>query len=132
MAQDSNAAELAKQMRGEVAIASAKWAYQIYKEIFGSDRFRNLTAQGARIQRLLWAGMGVKNPRYSNVKYVEAHIGPDTVNTVPLKTLDTCRDHGEPKARLEQDVEKARWVLDLLPVSGYNEKCTKSDTCRNK
>ena len=111
-------ADLAKKMRGQVAIASAKMAYQIYKEIFGSDRFRKLAAQGARVQRLLWASTSTKNPDYSDVKYVEALIGPDTVNTVPLETLDAYRDHGEPKARLEQDVEEARRVLERLPELG--------------
>ena len=95
-------------------------AYQIYKEIFGSDRFRKLAAQGARVQRLLWASTSTKNPEYSDVKYVEALIGPDTVNTAPLETLDAYRDHGKPKARLEQDVEEARWVLEQLPDFGIS------------
>ena len=111
-------ADLAKKVRGQVAIASAKMAYQIYKEIFGSDRFRKLAAQGARVQRLLWASTSTKNPDYSDVKYIEALIGPDTVNTAPLETLDAYRDHGEPKARLEQDVEEARRVLERLPELG--------------
>ena len=62
---------------------------------------------GRPFQRLLWASTGTKNPDYSDVKYVEALIGPDTVNTVPVETLDAYRDHGDPKARLEQDVEDA-------------------------
>jgi transaldolase len=90
-------------------------AYQIYKGIFGSDRFKNLADQGARPQRLLWASTGTKNPDYSDVKYVESLIGPDTVNTVPVETLDAYRDHGEPKALLEQDVEQAGRVLERLP-----------------
>ena len=72
------------------------------------------------MQRLLWASTGTKNPDYSDVKYVEALIGPDTVNTVPLETLDAYRDHGEPKARLEQDVKKARRVLERLPELGIS------------
>jgi len=95
-------------------------AYQIYKEMFGSDRFKKLAAQGARVQRLLWASTSTKNPDYSDVKYVEALIGPDTVNTAPLETLDAYRDHGEPKARLEQDVKQARWVLERLPELGIS------------
>jgi transaldolase len=118
MAQGGQEADLAKRARGQVAIASAKMAYQIYKEIFSSDRFRKLAAQGARVQRLLWASTGTKNPDYSDVKYVEALIGPDTVNTAPMETLDAYRDHGEPKARLEQDLEESRWVLDGLPELG--------------
>ncbi len=104
----------------EVAIASAKMAYQIYKEIFGSERFRKLATQGARTQRLLWASTSTKNPNYSDVKYVEALIGPNTVNTAPLETLDAYRDHGEPEARLEQDVGDARWALEELPNVGVN------------
>jgi transaldolase len=106
LSQGGEEAELAKRVRGQAAIASAKIAYQIYKEIFASDRFRKLAAQGARVQRLLWASTGTKNPDYSDVKYIEALIGPDTVNTAPVGTLDAYRDHGEPKARLEQDVKR--------------------------
>jgi transaldolase len=118
IAQGGKEAELAKKARGQVAIASAKMAYQIYKEIFGNDRFRKLGAQGARVQRLLWASTSTKNPDYSDVKYIEDLIGPDTINTVPLETLDAYRSHGEPKARLEQDVTEAVWILDRLPDLG--------------
>ena len=120
IAQGGEKADLAKTLRGHVAIASAKMAYQIYKEIFGSDRFRILAAKGARVQRLLWASTGTKNPDYSDVKYVETLIGPDTVNTVPVETLNAYRDHGDPKARLEQGVEEARWVLERLPELGIS------------
>jgi len=118
MAQGGKEADLAKAARGQTAIASAKMAYRIYQEIFGSDRFKKLAAQGARAQRLLWASTSTKNPDYSDVKYVEALIGPDTVDTAPLETLDAYRDHGEPKARLEQDVEEARRLLARLPELG--------------
>jgi transaldolase len=118
--QGGEEADLAKKVRGQVAIASAKVAYQIYKEIFGSDRFKKLAAQGSRAQRLLWASTGTKNPDYSDVKYVEALIGPDTVNTAPPETLDAYRDHGEPKARLEQDVAEAHWVLRRLAELGIS------------
>ncbi|HWA99728.1 MAG TPA: transaldolase, partial [Pirellulales bacterium] len=107
--------DLAKKARGQVAIASAKMAYQIYKEIFGSDRFMELAAQGARVQRLLWASTSTKNPAYSDVKYVEALIGPHTVNTAPMETLDAYRDHGDPKARLEQEIDESHSVLERLP-----------------
>ena len=72
----------------------------------------------APAQRLLWASTGTKNPGYSDVKYVEALIGPDTINTVPVETLDAYRDHGDPQARLEQDVQRAGWVLDRLADLG--------------
>lgn len=113
-------ADIAKKARGKVAIASAKMAYHMYKESFGSHRFGKLATQGARVQRLLWASTGTKNPDYSDVKYVEALIGPETVNTVPIETLVAYRDHGEPKARLEEDVEEARWVLERLPELGIS------------
>jgi transaldolase len=119
-AQGGKQADLAKRLRGQVAIASAKMAYQIYKEMFGSDRFKKLAAQGARVQRLLWASTSTKNPDYSDVKYVEALIGPDTVNTAPIKTLDAYRDHGEPKARLEHHVKEAHWLLARLPELGID------------
>ena len=120
IAQGGKEADLANTVRGQTAIASAKMAYQIYKEIFAGDRFAKLAAQGARAQRLLWASTGTKNPDYSDVKYVEALIGPDTVNTVPLETLDAYRDHGEPKARLEQDVAEAYWVVRRLAELGIS------------
>jgi len=113
-------ADIAKKALGQVAIYSAKMAYQIYKEIFDGDRFRKLAARGARVQRLLWASTGTKNANYSDVKYIEALIGPDTVNTAPLETLEAYRDHGEPKARLEQDVDKARALLERLPELGIS------------
>ena len=112
--------DIAKKVHGQVAIASAKMAYQIYKEIFGNNRFKKLADKGARVQRLLWASTGTKNPDYSDVKYVESLIGPDTVNTVPLETIDAYRDHGDPKSRLEQNVEEARWVMARLPELGVN------------
>jgi transaldolase len=118
--QGGEKAVLAKTLRGQVAIASAKMAYQIYKELFWSGRFKELAVLGARVQRLLWASTSTKNPGESDVKYVEALIGPDTVNTVPLATLDAYRDHGDPKARLEQDIEEARMVLERLPELGIS------------
>jgi transaldolase len=120
IAQGSEQAELAKKVHGQVAVASAKAAYQIYKEVFGSDRFKKLADRGARVQRLLWASTSTKNPDYSDVKYVESLIGPDTVDTAPIETLDAYRDHGDPKARLEQDVEEAGWVLERLPELGIS------------
>jgi transaldolase len=116
--QGDREADVAKQVHGQVAIASAKMAYQIYKEIFGSTRFKELADKGARAQRLLWASTGTKNPDYPDVKYVEALIGPDTVNTIPVETLDAYRDHGDPQARLEQDVQRAGWVLERLSELG--------------
>jgi len=118
--QGGKVSDLAKKVRGKVAIASAKVAYQIYKEIFSSARYKTLATQGARVQRLLWASTGTKNLDYSDVKYVEALIGPDTVNTIPLETIDAYRDHGDPKSRLEQEVKEAKWIMARLPELGIN------------
>ena len=118
-AQGGETGEVARQLLGQVAIASAKLAYQDYNEIFGL-RFADLARAGARPQRLLWASTGTKNPAYSDVKYVEALIGADTVNTVPPATLDAYRDHGQPEARLAQGTEQARWVLEQLPRLGID------------
>ncbi len=120
IAQGGPEADVAKQVHGQVAVASAKMAYQVYKEIFGSARFKRLADKDARTQRLLWASTGTKNPDYSDVKYVESLIGPDTVNTIPVETLDAYRDHGDPQARLEQDAARAGWVLERLPELGIN------------
>jgi transaldolase len=120
IAQGGEEADVAKKAHGQVAVASAKMAYQIYKEIFGSDRFRKLVDQGARVQRLLWASTGTKNPDYSDVKYIETLIGPNTVNTVPVETLNAYRDHGVPKASLEKDAAEAAHVLKRLPELGIN------------
>ncbi len=103
-----------------MAIASAKIAYQNYKEAFRSDRFRRLTDHGARPQRVLWASTSTKNPDYSDVKYVEALIGSETINTVPRETLDAYRDHGQPKSRLEQGLKQAEDVFLHLPELGID------------
>ncbi len=115
-------AELAKGVRGCVAVASAKLAYRSYKEIFGTNRFRHLLAAGARVQRLLWASTGTKNPDYSDVKYVENLIGADTVNTLPVETLNAFRDHGVPRNGLIGELSEAKRVLQVLPALGISLK----------
>ncbi|MCC3154401.1 bifunctional transaldolase/phosoglucose isomerase [Hymenobacter sp. BT770] len=111
---------LAQSLVGEVALASAKLAYQMYKEIFSGPRWEALQAQGAETQRLLWASTGNKNPKYDDLKYVENLIGPKTVNTVPVETLDIFRERGQPAVRLEEGIDKAREVLRRLPELGIN------------
>jgi transaldolase len=112
--------DLAKKVHGQIAIASAKMAYQIYKKIFGSNSFKKLADKDARVQRLLWASTSIKNPEYSDVKYIELLIGPDTINTVPPETIDAYRDHGDPKSRLEQDVKEASWIMAQLTELGIS------------
>jgi transaldolase len=112
--------EIAARIHGEVAIASAKSAYQIYKGIFNSDRFKSLSLQGARVQRLLWASTSTKNPQYSDLKYVEPLIGNETINTVPPETLKAYRDHGKPALRLEENLQQANDVLEGLAEVGID------------
>ncbi len=112
--------EIAQTLHGQVAIASAKIAYQIYREAGGGERFRDLASRGARPQRLLWASTSTKNPAYRDVMYVEALIGPETVNTLPLETIHAYRDHGQPAARLEERVDDARRVLARLRDAGID------------
>jgi transaldolase len=110
----------AQQTLGQTAIASARMAYQIYKEIFGSSRFVELEKKGARRQRVLWASTGAKNPKYSDIKYVEPLIGPETVNTMPVDTINAYRDHGDPKDRLDRDIDASASLLGQLPELGIN------------
>jgi transaldolase len=108
------------EMKGEVAIACAKQAYQIYKRIFSSERFLRLQAIGAMPQRVLWASTGTKDPSFSDIKYVEALIGPETINTIPMDTLEAYRDHGHPASRLEHDIDKAIHTLEQLKTIGID------------
>jgi transaldolase len=110
----------ATRLRGEAAISYARLAYQIYKETVGSDRWRRLSDRGAQPQRLLWASTGTKDPAYSDVKYVEALIGTDTVNTLPPETLNAYRKHGDPALRLEQELAQASDVPASLAGLGID------------
>jgi transaldolase/transaldolase/glucose-6-phosphate isomerase len=109
-----------KDLMGEVAIASAKKAYEIYKRLFSGPRWEKLAAQGAKPQRLLWASTSSKNPAFKDTKYVEALIGADTVDTVPLETIEAFRDHGVVANTLEQGVDKATEILNKLKSVGIN------------
>ncbi|MBN1591135.1 MAG: transaldolase [Pirellulales bacterium] len=113
-------AQTAASLLGQVAVASGKVAYRMYGEIFEPTRFADLAAQGAKTQRLLWASTSTKNPDYSDVMYVDPLVGPATVNTLPLETLNAYRDHGSPSARLEQDVAGAQKVLQTLSELGID------------
>ena len=118
IAGDGPRAAAARKAHGQAAVASAKAAYQIYKELFEGEKFRSAVEEGARPQRLLWASTGTKNPRYSDVKYIDAIIGPNTVNTAPPKTIDAYRTHGDPKERLEEGIERSGAVLESLAKLG--------------
>jgi transaldolase len=107
-------------LKGEVAIASAKKAYEMYKNIFSSERFKTLEAKGAKRKHLLWASTSSKDPSYNDVKYVEALIGNETINTLPLKTIEAFNDHGHAASRLENDLDKATNVLEELNDNGID------------
>jgi transaldolase / glucose-6-phosphate isomerase len=109
-----------EQLKGKVAIANAKLAYQIYKKIYADERWQRLAQHGAQTQRLLWASTGTKNKAYSDVLYVDELIGADTVNTMPPATMDAYRDHGRPRPSLEEDVEGAQAVMTALPQAGIS------------
>ena len=107
---DAQADEL-EALRGKVAIANAKIAYQRYIDMIGTSRWKALAEAGASPQRLLWASTGAKDPAYSDVLYVESLIGPDTVNTMPTKTLEAFKDHGKVAPTLSEDPDAASDVL---------------------
>ncbi|PSB16323.1 transaldolase [Phormidesmis priestleyi ULC007] len=101
-------------IKGKVAIANAKVAYQEYKKVIGHDRWLALKEKGANVQRLLWASTGTKNPDYSDVMYVDELVGPDTVNTLPPATIKACEDHCNAASRIETDVEEAYNLINSL------------------
>jgi len=107
-------------LRGQAAIANAKLAYRRFGELFGPEAFAPLAARGARVQRPLWASTSTKNPDYRDVIYVEELIGQDTVNTLPVATLEAFRDHGEPRASLLENVAGADRVFAELADVGID------------
>ena len=119
-ANDPTEKERLAALKGKVAVANAKLAYQEYKRLFAGPRWDKLKARGARPQRLLWASTGTKNKDYSDVLYVEELIGRDTINTMPPATLEAFRDHGKVRDSLEENVEDARGVLAALEKSGIS------------
>jgi transaldolase len=122
MKMNSPQAAIAAHLRGQIAIASAKVAYEMYKAIFGGDRFARLATKGARTQKLLWASTSTKNPAYKDTRYIEALIGPNKINTVPIETLHAYRDHGRPEQSLDQEVHKAYHLLNKLGSVGINRE----------
>ncbi len=110
------------EVQGKVAIANARQAYQKYKKLFSGPRWEALAAKGAKTQRVLWASTGTKNPKYSDVLYIEELIGRDTVNTIPPATLDAFRDHGKVRPTLEQGLAEADAVMRILEQAGISMK----------
>ena len=107
-------------LRGQLAIANAKLAYQAWQELFSGERWEALAARGATSQRCLWASTSTKNPEYRDVLYVEELIGPETVNTMPLETVEAFQDHGRVRPTLEEDVDEASELLDKLAAVGVD------------
>ena len=107
-------------LKGKLAVANAKLAYQHYKAEFAGPRWEYLAGKGATPQRVLWASTSTKNPAYKDTMYVEELIGADTVNTMPEETIRAYQDHGEPEPRLEQGIEQARRLLEELAEAGVD------------
>jgi transaldolase len=107
-------------LQGRLAVANAKLAYEKYLDVFSGERWEGLAATGARSQRCLWASTSAKNPAYRDVVYVEELIGPDTVNTMPLETIEAFRDHGVSRATLTDDVDDAHALLGELAAAGVD------------
>ncbi|MBW4632367.1 MAG: transaldolase [Iphinoe sp. HA4291-MV1] len=109
-----------KDVKGKVAIANAKIAYQEYKKIIQTDSWKALAAKGAKVQRLLWASTSTKDPNYSDVMYVDELVGPDTVNTLPPATIEACADHCDVASRVETGVEEAYQLIENLKDPDIN------------
>jgi len=108
------------ELKGKLAIANAKLAYQRYKEIFAGNRWEALSSRGATTQRCLWASTSTKNPAYRDVMYVEELIGPKTVNTMPEETIEAFQDHGEVAPTLEQGIDEAERVFEQIRQAGVD------------
>ncbi len=109
-----------EELKGKLAVANAKLAYQRYQELFSGERWQALAAKGATTQRCLWASTSTKNPAYRDVLYVEELIGPETVNTMPEETIEAFQDHGEVALTLEQDVDEAKRVFERIAEAGVD------------
>lgn len=112
--------ELAAQLLGRLAVANARLAYQDFRRVFEGQRFKSLSSQGARYQRPLWASTSTKNPRYSDILYVQELIGAHTVNTLPQNTLEAFQDHGVVEHTIEDEIEKARQQMQALAELGIS------------
>ncbi|HMO21313.1 MAG TPA: transaldolase, partial [Candidatus Melainabacteria bacterium] len=110
-AEEARDRNTARHLLSKIAIANAKRAYQIYRDLFTSERWKNLVSGGARPQRLLWASTSTKNPDYPDTLYVDELVGNETVNTLPLDTLNAFRDHGKADDALERGVDEAKEQL---------------------
>jgi transaldolase len=108
------------ELKGTLAIANAKLAYETYLEVFAGDRWDALAARGATPQRCLWASTSTKNPDYRDTLYVEELVGPDTVDTMPRETIEAVQDHGRIERTLDRDLDGARRTLELFAEAGID------------
>ena len=108
------------ELKGKLAVANAKLAYQSWKEVFAGGRWEALEAKGASKQWCLWASTSTKNPAYSDVLYVDDLIGPDTVNTMPEETIEAFQEHGEVALTLEQGIDEARRLFEEIEAAGVS------------
>ena len=108
------------ELKGKLAVANAKLAYQRYKQLFSGERWEKLAAKGATKQRCLWASTSTKNPEYRDVLYVEELIGSETVNTMPQETIEAFQDHGEVAPTLEQGIDEAERVFEQIREAGVD------------
>jgi transaldolase len=108
------------ELKGKLAVANAKLAYQNYTRVFSGERWEKLAAQGAHPQRCLWASTSAKNPAYRDVMYVEELIGPSTVNTMPEETIRAFQDHGVVADTLEQGIDEAKQLFEDLRAAGVD------------
>lgn len=118
-ADDAKKAEL-EALKGKAGIANSKLAYELFEEIFGSERFQKLAAKGAKPQRVLWASTSTKNPKYRDVMYVEELIGPETVDTMPPATVIAFGEHGVVARTVDKDVDQAHAAIDALEKNGIS------------
>ena len=112
--------EAARQLRGQAALNVGRVVYSIFQDLFGAEGFARLAAQGASVQRVLWASTGTKDPAYSDVKYVDSLIGPDTINTMPPKAMAAFRDHGTGRATIDEGRAEAPAVLERIAACGVD------------
>jgi transaldolase len=110
----------AAELAGKAAIANAKLAYEKFEQLFSGPRWEKLAKAGAQVQRPLWASTGTKNPKYSDVLYIETLIGAHTVNTMPPATYDAFRDHGKAAVTITDDMPGAHKVFDELKAIGID------------
>ena len=113
--------QLARELRGKTGIANARLAYRAFEEVFSGERYAKLREKGASRQRPLWASTSTKDPAYPDLYYVEALIAPDSIDTMPRETFEAYKDHGIPRVRIHDDLDRAQDVFDGLAELGIQE-----------